>query len=757
MSQVTREFTGKWITAEEFCDLEPVNVFHRQLDKKEIITKAPGNSHILFRKKFNINKSENNYEYVSYNQNGSRNINQDNFINRDNLGKVYIYISADDYYKLYLNGRFVCQGPAPGYPFHYYYNKVDITEYVHEGENTIAVHTYYQGLINRVWVSGDDRHGLILDIEQDGEVILSSDESFLYSYHSGFEAMGKCGYETQFLERYTSSTIHEGFEKCTYCTDELDDDSIGDEKNSVWKHSKIRRYTDYQLYEQPTKMLEFERIEPQKLKWDGNGVTIDFGSNYVGYFCAEACGNKGDVIELLYGQELKENKRDCDDSDDSDNSDNSAGYTRKNQKTVRWQMRSNCNYREEWVLSGKNDTLNQFDYKSFRYVRINLPDRCKIKSVYLNARHYPFELKAIPDKEAVSKYPDLLKIWDLCVNTLKYGVQEVIQDCMEREKGNYLGDGCYTALAYTVLTGDASMLKKLIDDSLRSSFINKGLMTCAACSFMQEIAEYPLMMYYALYTYYEMTGDLGYLEEKYVQLVEVLDYYRDKYSIADKNRGDVTDKSSVPANDMAGSGLLSNLDKWCVVEWPANYRDDYDVDITEGKVCTETHNVINAHYLGAIKYMNKISEALDKPQYYDEKNLLDAFLKAFYNGEKKLFKDSVTTEHISLISNGFPLMYGLYNDKETEESIVRLIEDKGFTSVMLFGAYPILAGLKRVGRKDLMYKCLLDDEAWLRMLREGATTTFEGWGKDCKWNTSLFHLTLSYAVLFLCNWDKKLS
>ena len=193
MSQVTREFTGKWITAEEFCDLEPVNVFHRQLDKKEIISKAPMNSHILFRKSFNLDK----------------------------FGKVYIYISADDYYKLYINGHFVCQGPAPGYPFHYYYNKADITGYVHKGENTIAVHTYYQGLINRVWVSGDDRHGLILDIEQDGKVILSSDESFLYSYHSGFEAMGTCGYETQFLERYTSGTVNEGFEKCIYCTDAM--------------------------------------------------------------------------------------------------------------------------------------------------------------------------------------------------------------------------------------------------------------------------------------------------------------------------------------------------------------------------------------------------------------------------------------------------------------------------------------------------------------------------------------------------------
>ena len=519
-----------------------------------------------------------------------------------------------------------------------------------------------------------------------------------------------------------------------------------DEKNSVWKTSKFRRYADYQLYEQPTKMLEFERIEPLELKWDDDGVTIDFGSNYVGYFCAEACGNKGDVIELLYGQELKEDRRDC---DDCDNSADSAGYIRNNQNTVRWQMRANCNYREKWVLSGNHDTLNQFDYKSFRYVRINLPKGVKPEDVYLNARHYPFELAAKPDTELIKQYPKLQEIWDLCVNTLKYGVQEVIQDCMEREKGNYLGDGCYTALAYTMLTGDTMVFKKLIDDSLRSGFINKGLMTCAACSFMQEIAEYPLMMYYALYTYYEMTGDLGYLEEKYEQLVEVLDYYRDTYSIAGRNRGDITDKSSVPENNIAGSGLLSNLDKWCVVEWPANYRDGYDVDITEGKVCTETHNVINAHYLGAIKYMNKISEALGKPLYCDEKNLLYAFLKAFYNEEKKLFKDSVNSEHVSLISNVFPLMYGLYETKETEEAIVELIEERGFTSVMLFGAYPILAGLKRIGRKDLMYKCLLDDEAWLRMLREGATTTFEGWGKDCKWNTSLFHLTLSYAVIFL--------
>ena len=39
------------------------------------------------------------------------------------------------------------------------------------------------------------------------------------------------------------------------------------------------------------------------------------------------------------------------------------------------------------------------------------------------------------------------------------------------------------------------------------------------------------------------------------------------------------------------------------------------------------------------------------------------------------------------------------------------------------------------------------------MLSEGATRTFEGWYKDQKWNTSLFHLTMSLGALFLTDWE----
>jgi hypothetical protein len=190
MENINRqEFTGRWITTGDFANLLPINVFHREL-KPAPEQKSPlANKHILFRKKFILEQPV---------LSGA---------------SAYIRISADDYYKLWINGNFVTQGPAPAYPFSYYYNTIDISKFLHSGENILAIHTLYQGLINRVWVSGDNRHGLILDLELDGKIIVQSDTSFRCHEHTGFIAMDKIGYATQFTEQYNSSSPEVGFEK----------------------------------------------------------------------------------------------------------------------------------------------------------------------------------------------------------------------------------------------------------------------------------------------------------------------------------------------------------------------------------------------------------------------------------------------------------------------------------------------------------------------------------------------------------------
>ena len=661
------KFVGKWISNDEFFRLEPRDVFHRQLEKVDLPCDLHRNRHILFRKEFVLQKV---------------------------VEQARIFISADDYYKLYINGAFVAQGPAPSYHFNYNYNEIDVTSYLQPGRNVIAVHTLYQGLINRVWQSGDNRHGLIFDLQADGETVAFSDSTVKTSIHSAYREIGTVGYLTQFLEEYDSRSVHVNYEKMDY-------------DDSQWQQACVSMFNDHVLVDQKSYMLAFENIEPVSVVQTGNRFVYDFGSAYVGYLNLTVRGKEGDAIIVRCGQELNPNG------------------------TVRYNLRANCCYEETWILSEGESKLDWFDYKSFRYAEIIVPPGCSIEQITFHARHYPFELKAT----MAPQYADnekLRSIWELCVHTQKYGVQEVIQDCMEREKGFYLGDGCYTALTNMILTHDDSMVRKLIDDAFLTTFITPGLVTCLDCSFMQEIAEYPFMLVYLCLWHYRFTGDIEYLKNNYPKITALLETYRESYE---------------------QNGLLCNLDKWCVVEWPKNFQDGYDVDVTEGKICEEPHISINAYYIEAIKTANKIAEAVGAIPYRDEQPLIEAFHKAFYCKEKYLFKDGLNTDHISIIGNMFPFAFGLYPNQECQEHIIQMLRTRKTNSLSLFCSFLALMGLIRCGRKDIVKELLLDEDAWLRIIREDSKTTFEGWGKDTKWNTSLFHLTLSYAAVFLADVD----
>jgi len=660
-------FMGKWITDKEFADLEPRNVFHRQLEKVKLDTNEHRSRHILFRKKVTL---------------------------PSDFQKVTLWITADDYVKIYINGRFAGQGPAPAYHFQYGYMELDVTGFLHPGENTMAFHTYYQGLINRVWVSGDRRHGLLCDLEADGKTIACSGEDFLTHPHTGFRELSTVGYETQFMEEYDASSPEVGFE-----TPDFDD--------SAWEKASLKKHIDYNTVKQKSKNLVFEEILPVEIKKEANGLRVDFGKTYVGTLSALFKGKKGEKIEFYYGQELEGEE-------------------------VRWHLRANCAYFDTLLLSGGEDHLEQFDYKSFRYVKILLPEDCHMENLVFHVRHYPFALKAEMNP-AYREDTELEKIWNLGVNSLQYGVQEVIQDCMEREKGFYVGDGCYTSLAHFILTGDDSILRKLIDDAWASSFITPGLVTCLDCAFMQEIAEYPLIMISLVWWHYRLTGDRAYLKANYPHVCKLLDEYKKLYE---------------------KDGLIGNLDKWCVVDWPENFRDGYDVDITEGKVCVEPHVALNAYYLEAIRIANRMAESLTLPPYRDAAPLKEAFMKAFYEKETGLFWDSASTAHKSYIGNVFPFGFGLFPE-ESREKMLNWVKEKGVEGVSFFGTFVLLEGLIREGREDMVREQIAREGAWKRMLREGATTTYEGWGRDTKWNTSLFHLTMSDVVVFLSNTDLK--
>jgi hypothetical protein len=279
-------------------------------------------------------------------------------------------------------------------------------------------------------------------------------------------------------------------------------------------------------------------------------------------------------------------------------------------------------------------------------------------------------------------------------------------------------------------------MEKFFDDFLRTSFINRGLMTCGACSFMQEIAEYPFIMITMLLEYCYLKGDLDFVRTRYAAFADILDFYHEEYAESD--------------------GLLNNLDKWCVVEWPSNMRDGYDVDLAEWQRCTTKHNVINAYYIGAIKCLNKVAGLIGVKPYKTADELIileEAFVSAFYDCEQKLFRDSAVSSHISLPGNVFAWWFELFPDPECVDNLKKIIRKKRLSQSMFFVTFPMFCALIRDGDDEFAHDLLTDERAWLNMTSEGATRTFEGWGKELKWNTSLFHLTMSYGAAFLTDWN----
>ncbi len=653
---------ARFICHKDFSDLVPFDMFHKEETEKYIPPHPEHlkNRHMLFRKKITFENTQN----------------------------AILKISADDRYKLYINGQFVTEGPSPAYPSAYYYNELDVSRYLCKEENTFAFHTYYQGLINRVWVSGDLRSMLWCELYVDGKPVMASDESFLCAAHTGYSACGVIGYDTAFAECYDSNSAEDRFFECDF-------------DDSAWERASVFEHADYILKKQLTKQLEYEHIQPMAVKNTENGLQIDFGRESVGYMHLTAHGNKNDTLILRFGEEL---------NDDG---------------SVRYKLRANCKYEEKWILSGGHDILCPYDYKAFRYAEIIYPDTVTVDEIYMSARHYPFTQRAT----YITENEKLKKILTLCSDTVKYGTQEVFVDCPTREKGQYLGDVSIAARAQAVLTGDTVMMKKAILDFCESAFICKGLMAVSTASKMQEIADYSLQLPAQVAWVYALDKDIEFVRQTEPYITDLYRYMQ-RYENED--------------------GLISGVvDKWNLVDWPDNLRDGYSFDLTR-PIGNGLHNVINAFWCGFLQAIDEIYSVLGMPETGKIERVKQAFINTFYSNDSGLFCDAPDLSHSALHSNILPLLFDIgTSDKALSDRLAEFIRRKGLDCAGVYMAYFALAALISHGYRDIAEELATSDKCWLNMIEQGATTALEAWGKEQKWNCSLFHpWAVAPAVVF---------
>lgn len=727
-----RQWKSVWYTIPAFAHIRPQNPYHKEQDSVTMKVfgfhngmamrpagqkaepeggltmdmECPQNLHVQARAEFYARKGE-NLRYL-------------------------LDLTADDYYKLYVNGAFAAQGPAPAYPEQYYYNTLDLTPWLREGKNVLAVHLYYQGLVNRVWNSGDGRfamasrlqavmqpgegkgykgypgndnfeglqgetqpendnfEGLQSETQPENDISLSWKYQICRAYSGAVT-----GYDTQFLENFDSRLWEDNWNGISY-------------DDSRWEAMVPAEWADYCLIPQPTEMLAVYRKKPAAMiQTGGNRWLLDAGEETAGGVFLTARGRAGSKVILTYGEELEEAV---------------PGAAEQ----VRWQMRCNCGYREEWTLGSGISRYVPYDYKGFRYAALEAEEPIEILDVQIENRHY-----SMRQEESFLKTgaPFLEEIFQICKRAVTIGTQEGYLDCPTREKGQYLGDAVVTARSQVWLTGKTDMLRKCVSQFAQTQEICPGLMGVAPGSLMQEIADFSLLWLQLLMTDYEFTGDQDFLRRYYPAAVKIIEYFS-RYARED--------------------GLLDCVsEKWNLVDWPENLRDGYEFPLTRPVVAKGCHNVINGLYVGAMKTLSEIEEILELPKTCSWEKQREAFHRVFYRPDQGLYADSETGNHCALHSNLYPLYFDFAPEK-TKSSIVRFLLRKGIACGTMTSYY-LLKALARAGYPQEMYRLMVNtgSHGWVNMLREGATACFEAWGKEQKWNTSLCHPWSSAPVSLL--------
>ena len=264
------------------------------------------------------------------------------------------------------------------------------------------------------------------------------------------------------------------------------------------------------------------------------------------------------------------------------------------------------------------------------------------------------------------------------------------------------------------------MIKKAIYDFCATSCVCPGLMAVSTSTYMQEIADYSLQFPALVCWVYAMDGDIEFVRKVEPYATGLYQYFL-RYANAD--------------------GLLDGVsDKWNLVDWPANLRDGYDFELPANGVPSGVHNVINAFWCGCLSAMDEMYGILGMQPTGMTEKVKAAFVKAFYSPKLGLYVDAPGSSHAAVHSNLLPLLFEIgTEDRELCTRLGDYLVQKGLSTMGVYMAYFALAALVMHGRYEDAVRLATDPACWLLMLDEGATTTFEAWGKDQKWNTSLFH------------------
>jgi hypothetical protein len=377
--------------------------------------------------------------------------------------KFIVHVSADNRYRLFVNGTPVCSGPARGDLYNWYFESIDIAPYLRKGSNTIAALVWNMGVHAPV-AQISNQTAFVLQGDGEKEKIINTDKTWKVLRDSSYlpcsldnGARVKSYMVVGPGDQVDASKYPWGWETHAYNDDAWEKAiSIGNPVNvgygsdNLWSLQPRNIPLMFERLQRISTVRRSEGLEVGSDFLAGNQpliipanrkvtILLDQSYNTVAYPQLIVSKGKHASIKLSYTEALLVDT-------------NSAKYKGVNvngpqrrkdfQKGNRNDVDSKLvigNYDVFMADGGENRMFRPLWFRTYRYMQVDITTKDEplvINDLYGMATGYPFEVMA----SFKSNDSSLQEIWDIGWRTAQLCAGETYFDCPYYEQLQYEGD-----------------------------------------------------------------------------------------------------------------------------------------------------------------------------------------------------------------------------------------------------------------------------------------------------------------------------
>jgi alpha-L-rhamnosidase len=640
--------------------------------------------------------------------------------------RFVINISADNHYRLFVNGTYITRGPARGDLRHYFYETLDIAPYLNEGKNVLAAEVVNWGAkrsftvfsqMTSFWLQGEGEKEAIVNTISDKWLCKQNEGHFFTPVDWIFDKKSVVGglYVVGTTDSIVVQTPLQGwtkqdFDDSNWLRTKWCDVAGGRAKQHaggiLYADGKllIPRRTDL-LQEEKERFNSFIRTEGISLHEDflkGNKALIipahkkvkiwlDHIYMTVGYPEMTVSGGKNAHIQVRYAETLFK-------------TDGLKG-DRNDLEGKRF-----IGIKDVFMPDGGPNRSFQPTYlRNFRFIQLEIETQDDPLSIdsYFNVKcTAPLQLKAKFESNDTALNKLMVAGW----RTVHNCAQDMLMSDAYYEQMQYVGDSRVHNLTLMTLSGDDKLTRNALIQ-FDESRIPEGLTyACYPNAFHLIIPSYSLIFIDQLHDYMLWKDDKAYLKKFDLGIYSVLDWFEKR---------------------IQPNGLLGKIEWWPALAWPKGYKNGVPLSMEKGE-----NTLYTLHYVYTLMHAAEIyqfigNETMAKECLMRAERTRQAIKILCFDSEKQLFKESPTDKTFSQITNILAVLSETVKNDEAKSLMTKVLTDTSLTGkVDLFLHLYLFEGMSKTGTNAAFFTEISE---WHTMMQRNLTTFVEvplEWGEE---------------------------